>query len=368
MGLKGKGFFIWKVMDSEKGNPKAITQVARDAQLTHVIIKIADGAFPYNVNRQTNEDYVSPVVESLRNAGIKVWGWQYVYGDYPSSEAKIAIKRIKELQLDGFVIDAEMEYKEPGKKNAATHYTKQLRNEFPHLPLALSSYRFPSFHPQLPWKAFLEYCDYNMPQVYWEQSHNPEPNLVRTVKEFQSITPFRPIVPTGPTYRAGNWVPTDEDTIKFLDKCKELKLESANFFSWDECRPEFSDLWKTIADYQWDKQTSEKDITDLWVDALNSGDPEMVVKLYAPNSVHITSARSIHGQTDILDWYKYFLKQLFPNGKFTKTNISGSGNSRSVNWICKSEKANVGNGKDTFGLINNQIAYHYTFFESNTQS
>ncbi len=69
MSLKGKGFFIWKIINSEKGDPKTIARTAKDAQLTHVILKIADGAFPYNVNRQTNEDYVGPVVEAL----LKCW-------------------------------------------------------------------------------------------------------------------------------------------------------------------------------------------------------------------------------------------------------------------------------------------------------
>ena len=58
MSLKGKGFFIWKIVDCEKGDPRAIANVAKKSNFTHVILKIADGAFPYNVNRQTNEDYV----------------------------------------------------------------------------------------------------------------------------------------------------------------------------------------------------------------------------------------------------------------------------------------------------------------------
>ena len=205
-----------------------------------------------------------------------------------------------------------------------------------------------------------------MPQVYWEQAHNPEPNLKRTVKEFQNITPFRPIIPTGPTYRAGAWVPTVEDTRKFLQTSKELKLEAAHFFSWDECRPAYQNLWDTISEFAWDRPQQVKDISDLWVEALNSGNPEHVAKLYAANSIHITATRSIQGVSEIQEWYRYFLKELLPNGKFTITEYSGSGNSRSVNWICKSDKATVSDGRDTFGLINDKIAYHYSFFGAKT--
>jgi hypothetical protein len=360
--LKGKGFFIWKILDCEKGDPRAIVQAAQAAHLTHVILKIADGAFPYNINRQTNQDYVGPVVQALRAANIDVWGWHYVYGDYPKSEANIAVQRMKEFELSGYVIDAEMEYKEPGKKNAAAAFMKILRDNLPNIPIALSSYRFPSFHPQLPWKTFLEYCDLNMPQVYWEQAHNPKPNLTRTVREFQSMTPFRPIVPTGPTYRAGKWVPTQEDITSFLYTCKELNLDAANFFSWDECRPAYPELWQAISKFDWDKSHQARDISDLWVEALNSGNPEKVSKLYMTNSVHVTATRTIQGLPEIKEWYQYLLKQLLPNGKFVITGTSGSGNSRSIHWICKSDKATVSDGRDTFGLINNKIAYHYSYF------
>lgn len=364
MNLKGKGFFIWKIVDCEKGDPRAIANVAKKSNFTHVILKIADGAFPYNVNRQTNEDYVGPVVDELRAQGIEVWGWHYVYGDYPTSEANIAVKRMKEFNLSGYVIDAEMEYKEPGKKNAAEAFMKILRKNLPDTPMALSSYRFPRYHPQLPWKTFLDYCDYNMPQVYWEQNHNAEANLRRSVKEFQNITPFRPVIPTGPTYRAGSWVPTVKDLLEFLETSKDLKLEAANFFSWDECRPAYLDLWKTIAEFDWDAAEKPKDITDLWLTSINSGKIEEITKLYATNCVHITASRSIQGLKEIEKWYQYLLKELLPNGKYKITSVAGTGNSRSFNWICESEKLKISDGRDTFGLIDGKIAYHYSYFNT----
>ena len=152
MGVEGKGFFIWKIKDCEKGDPKAITKMAKSANITHILVKIADGAFPYNVNRDTKEDYVKPLVKELRAAGISVWGWHYVYGGYPIDEANIAVKRMKELDLTGYVIDAEWEYKEPGKKNAASTYMKLLRKGIPDKLIALSFLPIPFF----PFPAALE--------------------------------------------------------------------------------------------------------------------------------------------------------------------------------------------------------------------
>lgn len=359
---KGKGYFIWKIKDCENGDPQQITQVAKQANLSHVLIKIADGAFAYNVDRDTNFDLAGPVVQALKNSGIEVWGWHYVYGDHPTQEADIAIQRLRSLGISNYVIDAEAEYKEPGKDQAAKQYMLRLRNQIPNLKIALSSYRFPSYHPQLPWSTFLEYSDYNMPQVYWEQSHNPEVNLQRTVREFQAISPFRPIIPTGPTYRAGAWVPTIDDLNNFMRTAKALNLPAVNFFSWDECRPTFQHLWQTISDFQWEGQPQPSDISQLFIDALNSKNLDKIMDLYNEHAVHITSARTIQGKQAIRSWYSVLLNQLLPEGKFTLSGYSGSGNSRQISWRCKTNFSEVNDGADTIGLLNNKVSYHYTQF------
>ncbi|MHB8134007.1 MAG: nuclear transport factor 2 family protein [Anaerolineaceae bacterium] len=362
MSLNGKGTWIWKIKDCEKGNPEEIAKVASEAGMTHVLIKIADGAYPYNTKPDTKEDLILPVVKALKSIGISAWGWHYVYGEYPVNEANIAISQLKKLDLDGYVIDAEWEYKEPGKKNAAETYMKMLRKSLPNIPIALSSYRFPTYHPQLPWKTFLEYCDINMPQVYWEKAHNPEAQLTRTVHEFQSLTPNRPVIPTGPTYRAGSWIPTAEDTLEFLKTSKKLNLSAANFFSWDECRPAYGDLWNTISNFDWNNANSKPDISELLISALNSGNPDKVLELYSNNAVHITYERTIQGLENIRKWYETFLKRQFNNCEFTLTGQTGTGSSRHVSWTCKKNGNVVVNGTDTIGLLTQKIAYHYTYF------
>ncbi|MAT43138.1 MAG: hypothetical protein CL609_12415 [Anaerolineaceae bacterium] len=362
MDVSGKGFFIWKIKDCEGGNPQAITNAAQQAGLTHVLLKIADGAYAYNINRETGFDFTAPVVQSLKAAGIQVWGWHYVYGDHPTQEADIAVERLRDLGIDKYVIDAEHEYKEPGKDYAADVFIRRIRSKISNIQIALSSYRFPSFHPQLPWKTFLERCDYNMPQVYWEQAHNPIPNLERTVREFGSINPFRPIIPTGPTYRAGAWVPTIEDLNQFMQSAKSLNLSAVNFFSWDECRPTYQHLWQTISDFAWNGEGPQKDISQQLIDALNSKDIKKISALYNPQAVHITSARTIQGKSAIEAWYTTLLNQLLPNGKFKLTGFTGSGNARQLHWTCKTDITEITDGSDTIGLLNNKIAYHYTQF------
>lgn len=364
MSVEGKGFYIWKVRDAEGGDPAKITAAAQASGLTHVLIKIADGQYAYNLDRVTNIDYVAPVADALRTAGIAVWGWHYVYGYNPAVEANIAIQRLQQLKLDGYVIDAEIEYKQPGRVNSARHFMDRLRRAFPNLPMALSSFRFPSFHPQLPWKEFLDKVDYNMPQVYWEKNHNPGPQMQRTLREFQAKAPFRPLIPTGPAYRTGRWSPTVEDTNTFIDTVKASEIKGANFFSWDESRRDLPQIWDAVSAYQWDQkaQPPAPDIVDDYMSALNSHDAARVNNLYLPDAVHTSFVRSVQGSEAVRSWYTNLFTQLLPDSSFTLTGSSGKGNSRHFTWTAQSTKGRVNNGSDTIGLLDGKIAYHYTFF------
>ncbi len=358
--LQGKGYFIWKIPNCENGDPQAIASLARDARLTHVLIKIADGVNSYNIYEGV--DLVPPVARKLRQLGIQVWGWHYVRGNNPLGEANKAIDRVLTLQLDGYVIDAEGPYKDRGKAAAARKFMARLREGLPNIPVALSSYRFPSYHPQLPWREFLEGCDFNMPQVYWKFSKNAGEQLARSVREFQSITPYRPIIPTGAAYKEHGWSPEPAEVEDFLETAQELNLSGANLYSWDSCRANLPEVWKSSAEYDWFPPSSPGDITEQYVEALNTLDPVKVLKLYNSNAVHITAARSVQGFQDMRIWFQALFSSLLPNAKFSHTGFSGTGNSRHMTWTATSDMGAVYNGNDTFGLYKGKITYHYSFF------
>jgi len=52
---------------------------------------------------------------------------------------------------------------------------------------------------RLPWEQFLEYCDYNMPQVYWFNTH-PAQCLAKSIQQHQEHVNKRPVIPTGAAY------------------------------------------------------------------------------------------------------------------------------------------------------------------------
>jgi hypothetical protein len=364
--LNGKGMFIWKIPRCEKGDPIAVAKVAKQANLTHVLVKVANETVAYpGDSDHVDKDLVPAFIEGLKTQGLTVWAWHYVYGYNPAKEAQIAFERIQQLGVDGYVVNAEKEFKEAGKKEAAKRLMAELRSKLPTFPMALSSFRFPALHSTFPWKEFLDRCDFNMPQVYWVRNNNPGDQLRRCLREFQNMNPSRPIFPTGAAYRERdeNWQPTSSQILEFMKTAKSLNLDGFNFWEWFDARSGIiQNSWNTIRDFVWDESTLPKDICEKYVAALNKHEPGEMVNLYSSTAVHVTAARTIQGQEPIRKWYSQMFNQLLPNAAFTLTGFSGTGNSRHMTWTAASSTKIVANGNDTFGLLNDKIAYHYSFF------
>ena len=405
MALTGKGFFIWRVANCEGGNPEAIAAKAAAAGLSHVLLKIADTRYPFGFDKQ-NRDLVRPVVVALHNRGVQAWGWHYVKGDDPTGEAKVAVERSRALNLDGYVIDAEGEYKTAGKAAAARAYMTDLRAGLPNMLIALSSYRYPSYHRELPWAAFLEKCDLNMPQVYWEQAHNPDRQLERSAREFANMSLVgyqRPVVPTGATYGAGGWVATAEDQAVFYMKARELGMLAANSYSWDWATSAGNQhLWNAVARFDWQAdarpiaqplpvpqpQPVAQPVAPIiqpqpvaqpapqpapqpalpsvllqqWLAAANSANLDALVALYQANAGHVSAKRMIFGAPAIRQWYQQLLGELLAGGRFTVVDARGKDNSWAFEWRWEKSGSAVQSGKDTLGLRDGRIQYHYTNF------
>jgi hypothetical protein len=364
MTLIGKGFFIWQIPRCEGGNAGAIAAKAVAAGLSHVLIKIADGPnWVYNYDHTEKVDHIPPVGAALRAAGVEVWGWHYVRGDDPVGEARIAVQRTKELGLDGYVIDAEIEYRKKSKAAAARRFIQELRRGLPHIPVALSSFRYPRSHHELPYDEFLAGCDYAMPQVYFEKAHNPEEQLDRSVEQYMGLANARPVIPTAPTYAAHGWRPTAEEITRFLTHTQSLGLSAVNAWSWDfSSRKAFQDLWEAVAQFDWPAKPPIADMPERLIGRLNEANPGLVAGLYLENAAHVTGARTISGQQPIGEWYHTLFTRLLPNARFEITGKTGSGHSRHFSWKAESDRGAVKDGTDTLSLREGQIQYHYTYF------
>jgi hypothetical protein len=364
MTLQGKGTWIWKIPQCESGNAQAIANVAKAGGFSHVLIKIADSSYPYNVDKVTGADLIPPVVDALRAKGIQVWGWHYVYGYNPLGEAAIAISQTQKYRLDGYVVDAEVEYQSPGRDAVARTFRTELRKGLPSTPVALSTYRWPTYHPTFPYKAFLEKCDYNMPQVYWIQAHNPISDLTRSYNEFKAITPNRPMIPTGPAFYESSWAPLPNEVKDFLVTAKTLGMTGANLYSWDDSKVKLSSVWDTIVNFNWPGSDlpTPTDILDKYMLALNTINMSAIQDLYHIEAVHITSARTIQGNENIRPYFGGLLTNELNDGVFSITSRSGTGNTWHFTWKCISSRGNVLDGSDTFGLQGGKIIYHYSHY------
>jgi hypothetical protein len=243
--LSGVGMFIWVIGKCEGGNVIQIADLAEQANLTHVLIKVADGPWDYN------QALAGTLVSVLRSRSIEPIGWQYVYGANPIAEADKAISRCKEMDIQTFIVNAEAEYKQSGKATAAIAYMDRLRQGLPDVIFGLSSYRYPRYHTQFPWREFRERIDFDMPQVYWMQATNAGAQLKASFQEFLAMTPRRPYFPTGAAFAEWGWEAKPAEIIDFMNTAKELGLAGANFWSWQHARHQLPHLWPVIRDYAW---------------------------------------------------------------------------------------------------------------------
>jgi hypothetical protein len=247
--ISGKGMYLWNISRSEGGEAEAIARVAVEAGLSHVLVKIADGTqtFPYPTATSAPEQ-AQAVIDALRRSGIQAWGWQYVYGNQPEREADIAIQRCTELGVDGFIVNAEVEYKH--RPSQAERYMRRLRGGLGEMLIGLSSYRFPNLHREFPFNAFLEGCDVNMPQVYWMRATNAGEQLMTCIAQFrQSWLIQKPILPTGSAFQEHGWRPRPTQIFEFLDTARKT-CGGANFWVWENAR-RHAELWAAIRDYPW---------------------------------------------------------------------------------------------------------------------
>ena len=373
MTLQGKGFFTANLADCEGGNPVAILAAAQAAGLSHIIVKIADGTQSAGLDA-SGIDFTAPVVQALQQAGLIVWGWQIVYGNNPSAEAAIAITRTQALGLNGYVVSAGTEFEQAGKSGAAHQFMTTVRSALK-VPIALSSFRFPNYHPKFPWSDFLLSCDLHMPQVYWEQAHNADEQLRESLRQCDALPNAKPTIPTAAAYTTPGWSPTAQDITDFLDTAENLGLPAVNFFNWDACRVSLPLSWKAIASFPWPATLQGKP-TDHTPDtlpgtsaslqpdpfvlqflaALNSRNAAQVCALYDPSATQVWADQIKHGVASIQAGFAAFFNGLPTGTLFTSTSTKVNDDSYTITW-----KAGSLSGETILTLKSGKIILDYTF-------
>jgi len=373
MTLQGKGFFTFNLPDCEGGDPSSILAAAQAAGLSHIIVRIADGSKAAGIDA-SGVDFTTPVVKALQLAGMAVWGWQYVYGDNPSAEATIAITLTHALGLDGYVVSAGEEFERPGRAIAAHQFITTVRAALK-VPIALSSYRFPNYHPKFPWSDFLLSCDLHMPKVYWEQAHNAGEQLSESKRQCDALPNAKPYIPSGAAYSATGWSPTAQDITDFLNTAELLSLPAVNFFDWDNCQASLPLTWKAIASFTWPAapqgnppgQTpttvpSAPPITPpdtfllQFLAALNSHNAAQVSALYDPAAIQVWADQILRDSTSIQASFAAFFNSLPAETVFASPTALVNDDLYMFSW-----KAGQLTGETILTLKNGKIILDYTF-------
>jgi hypothetical protein len=156
--------------------------------IQYLIVKAGQGDHFYPASPdcpQVNTTFIN----MAHAAGIKVYGFHYVYGGAydpfykentdVGTEVTIA-QQILATGADGLVIDAELEYEDgqasryrvpgpgslPSAALAADSYCSGILNKYPSATLAYSPIWKPSDHPGFPYSTFNKYSAAAMPQAY----------------------------------------------------------------------------------------------------------------------------------------------------------------------------------------------------------
>jgi putative peptidoglycan binding protein len=190
--FSGTGMWIWQIPRTEGGSVSRIVAKARRHDVRTLFVKSGDG-----VNRW--RQFSPELVSAFKQAGLRVCGWQYVYGNKPIGEANVAAWA-KQAGADCFVIDAEAEYE--GKYASADRYVRRLRALVgASYPIALAPFPYVHFHPAFPYSVFLApgAAEANQPQMYWKAiGTTVDRNFASTYTWGRLYK--RPIYPLGQTY------------------------------------------------------------------------------------------------------------------------------------------------------------------------
>src|SRR5947208_4768988 len=178
------------------------------------------------------------VVQALKARGLRVCAWQYVYGRYPVTEAKLG-DEAKRRGAQCLVIDAESEYE--GRYAQAQRYIRNLRARVgKSYPVGLAGFPYVDYHPGYPYSVFLGPggAQYNVPQMYWKAIGTSVTNVYAHTYTYTSVYQ-RPIFPLGQLYMN----PTPAEIGRFRRLARAYGAGGLSWWDWQETAPRG---WKAL--------------------------------------------------------------------------------------------------------------------------
>ena len=217
----GGGMWIWYLNKANGGNTDAIVAQAKAHGISTVFVKSGDGGSYWS-------QFTPGLVSTLKAAGLRVCGWQYVYGDNPSAEAAVAARAKTDAGADCFVIDAESEFE--GRYSQARTYMTKLRAAVgASYPIGLAAFPYVDYHPSFPYSVFFAPggAQFNVPQAYWKAIGGGVDTVVGHTYRFNR--PYgHTIAPLGQTYDA----PPSSEIVRFRQLAAAAGATGLSWWSW----------------------------------------------------------------------------------------------------------------------------------------
>jgi hypothetical protein len=228
----GNGMWIWYATMSSGGSPDAIAARAAASNIQTVFLKSSDGGSYWS-------QFNAPYVTALKQRGLRVCAWQYVYGRLPITEARMA-RRAIQAGADCLVIDAEIEY-EGRYAQASTYMDKLRRYAGPAYPIGLAGWPYVDYHPAYPYSVFLGPggAQFNVPQMYWKAIGVSVDTIFAHTYLYNSLY-GRAIAPLGQLYQR----PTRAEILRFRELASAYGAPGISWWDWQETS---LGAWNTLA-------------------------------------------------------------------------------------------------------------------------
>lgn len=250
--INGKSTFSWNVPAILDGDPKKFATVLLDAGFEGVALKCADGRYVHKMKSYSpwpewGENIKPELMEALRDAGLLVYFWHFVYGYNPGGELAIAIAQSQDFKPDGYIWNAEGSFdSKPNAVSNAELLTSGLKHAFPDMPQALCWWALPKspdtgteWHPIKVAEAFLKVVDSAMPMMYWQGSTSTDAvsYLHKSLAIWRSFTDI-PLCPIGRSYNGDGGEATPAGITAFaksvLNMAETENLIGNSWYSMDK--------------------------------------------------------------------------------------------------------------------------------------
>jgi len=222
---EGSWLWLWQ-MDALGKEPDALAADARGLGITGVVIKAHDG--PIGGRWM---DQLKVLTNPLRDAGLEVAAWGYLYGKDPAGEAARAAEALR-AGASFYVADAESEFEKGRMDEVAARFFSHLYRQVPEAVVGFTSFALTNLHPKFPWVAFASHCQFSMPQVYWNEiGWKADICWSRSYASYVGLG--RPIVPVLQAF--GGVDP--RDMLEVADLTKRYGCPGVSWWSWQHATP-----------------------------------------------------------------------------------------------------------------------------------